>query len=54
LSFFPLPRNERATCSCTSPPLGWEHINLTGDHLWRGSAKIGADTFTPLQPLQPA
>jgi hypothetical protein len=24
-------------------PLGWEHINLTGDYLWRSSAKIGAE-----------
>ena len=23
-------------------PLGWEHINLTGDYLWRNSAKVGA------------
>ena len=23
-------------------PLGWEHINLTGDDLWRSSAKVGA------------
>lgn len=23
-------------------PLGWEHINLTGDYLWRNSVKIGA------------
>ncbi len=23
-------------------PLGWEHINLTGDYLWRSSAKIAA------------
>ncbi len=23
-------------------PLGWEHINLTGDYLWRSSAKVGA------------
>ncbi|MCW9597434.1 DUF4158 domain-containing protein [Klebsiella michiganensis] len=22
-------------------PLGWEHINLTGDYLWRSSAKVG-------------
>jgi TnpA family transposase len=34
-------------------PLGWEHINLTGDYLWR-SAKIGAGKFRPLRPLQPA
>ncbi|HFN1086766.1 TPA: Tn3 family transposase [Klebsiella pneumoniae] len=24
-------------------PLGWEHINLTGDYLWRSSAKVGAE-----------
>jgi hypothetical protein len=46
-----MPRNERATYSCTSPPLGWERVNLTGDYLWRSSAKIGAGKFTPLRPL---
>jgi hypothetical protein len=35
-------------------PLGWEHINLTGDDLWRSSAKIGAGKFRPLRPLQPS
>ena len=35
-------------------PLGWEHINLTGDYLWRSSAKVGAGKFRPLRPLQPA
>ncbi|WNV02976.1 Tn3 family transposase (plasmid) [Candidatus Methylospira mobilis] len=35
-------------------PLGWEHINLTGDYLWRSNAKIGAGKFRPLRPLQPA
>ncbi|MDI1272562.1 MULTISPECIES: Tn3 family transposase [unclassified Polaromonas] len=35
-------------------PLGWEHINLTGDYLWRSSAKIGAGKFRPLRPLPPA
>jgi TnpA family transposase len=35
-------------------PLGWEHINLTGDYFWRSSAKIGAGKFRPLRPLQPA
>ncbi|NHB91646.1 hypothetical protein C5469_05605 [Photorhabdus cinerea] len=38
---------------CLSP-LGWEHINLTGDYLWRSSAKIGAGKFRLLRPLQPA
>ncbi|MEQ2017917.1 Tn3 family transposase [Photorhabdus bodei] len=32
-------------------PLGWEHINLTGDYLWRSSAKVGEGKFRPLQPL---
>ncbi|MFK0380239.1 Tn3 family transposase [Pandoraea sp. NPDC090278] len=35
-------------------PLGWEHINLTGDYLWRSSARVGVGKFRPLRPLQPA
>ncbi len=35
-------------------PLGWGHINLTGDYLWRSSAKLGAGKFRPLRPLAPA
>ena len=35
-------------------PLGWEHINLTGDYLWRSSAKVGAGKFRLLRPLSPA
>jgi hypothetical protein len=31
-------------------PLGWENINLTGDYLWRSSAKIGVGKFRPLRP----
>ena len=34
------------------PPLGWDHINLTGDYLWSSSTKTGAGKFTPLRPLQ--
>ena len=33
-------------------PLGWEHINLTGDYVWRSNTKIGAGKFRPLRPLQ--
>lgn len=33
-------------------PLGWEHINLTGDYLWRADAKIGAGKLRPLRTLQ--
>jgi hypothetical protein len=32
-------------------PLGWEHVNLTGDYVWRSSAKVGAGEFRPLRPL---
>lgn len=34
-------------------PQGWEHINLTGDYLWRSRPKIGAGKFRPLRPLPP-
>ena len=33
-----------------SPP-AWEHINLTGDHLWRSSAKIGGGKLRLLRPI---
>ncbi len=33
-------------------PLGWEHINLTGDYVWRSSAKLGAGRFRALRPFQ--
>ena len=32
-------------------PLGWEHINLTGDYIWRSRAKPGTGKFRPLRPL---
>ena len=34
-------------------PLGGSTLNLTGDYLWRRSAKIGAGKFRPLRPLPP-
>ena len=30
-------------------PLGWQHINLTGDYLWAAEPKIGPDGFRPLR-----
>jgi TnpA family transposase len=33
-------------------PLGWEHINLTGDYFWHKHNKVGANKFRPLRPLQ--
>jgi Tn3 transposase DDE domain len=32
-------------------PLGWEHINLTGDYVWRQSRKIEQGKFRPPRPL---
>ena len=33
-------------------PLGWEHVSLTGDYLWRSRTKLGAGKFRPLRPLR--
>ena len=30
-------------------PLGWEHINLTGDYVWRQSRRLEDGTFRPLR-----
>jgi TnpA family transposase len=35
-------------------PLGWEHINLTGDYVWRGGVKLGKGRFRPLRPFSSA
>ena len=31
-------------------PLGWGHINLTGDYVWRDT-KVGKGKFRPLRPM---
>ena len=33
-------------------PLGWEHINLTGDYTWRNNAKLGTGKFRRLRPAK--
>ncbi len=30
-------------------PLGWEHINLTGDYIWKLSRKVARGQFRPLR-----
>jgi len=30
-------------------PLGWEHVNLTGDYQWRNTAKLVKSKFRPLR-----
>ena len=32
-------------------PLGWEHINLTGDYSWRQNKQVEPGAFRPLPPL---
>jgi Tn3 transposase DDE domain len=32
-------------------PLGWEHINLTGDYAWHRSRAIEMRKFRPLRPF---
>lgn len=32
-------------------PLGWEHINLTGDYVWQQDRKLQAGKFRPLRPV---
>lgn len=32
-------------------PLGWEHINLTGDYAWRQSKQVERGKFRPLRPF---
>lgn len=35
-------------------PLGWEHINLTGDYLWKSNGKVGNGKFRPLRRVERA
>jgi hypothetical protein len=30
-------------------PLGWQHINLTGDYIWALEPQLGPDRFRPLR-----
>ena len=30
-------------------PLGWEHINLTGDYVWRQNRRVERGKFSPLR-----
>ena len=32
-------------------PLGWEHINLTGDYVWQQSKQFERGKLRPLRPL---
>jgi hypothetical protein len=33
-------------------PLGWEHINLTGDYIWHANKRVAKGRFRPLRKAQ--
>jgi hypothetical protein len=33
-------------------PLGWEHINLTGDYVWRQNMRVDEGKYRPLRDLK--
>ena len=35
-------------------PLGWQHINLTGDYLWSAETRLDPDGFRPLHSVPAA
>jgi hypothetical protein len=41
-------RKLMTTCLSTISPLGWEHINLTGDYVWRQNRRVESGKFRPL------
>ncbi len=45
------PSLDEALCKHLSP-LGWEHINLTGDYVWKQNRVVGPGKYRPLRPLQ--
>jgi len=32
-------------------PLGWDHINLTGDYVWSDTLALDCDGFLPLKTI---
>jgi hypothetical protein len=44
-----------ASPSTTNPwftsPIGWEHVNLTGDYTWQAAGRVRKDAFRPLRPF---
>jgi len=44
-----LPLNDQLLSHLS--PLGWEHINLTGDYIWRTNKKLSEGRYRPLRPV---
>ncbi|HEY3590593.1 MAG TPA: Tn3 family transposase [Buttiauxella sp.] len=44
-----IPINEQLVVHLS--PLGWEHINLSGDYVWRNNLKLGSGKYRPLRTV---
>lgn len=44
-----LPLNEQLIAQLS--PLGWEHINLSGDYVWRTNLKLGQGKYRTLRSV---
>ncbi|CDH24089.1 hypothetical protein XBKB1_2380050 [Xenorhabdus bovienii str. kraussei Becker Underwood] len=31
--------------------MGWKHINLSGDYIWRNNLKLGSGKYRPLRTV---
>ena len=45
----PIPINEQLISHLS--PLGWEHINLSGDYVWRTNLKLGQGKYRSLRSV---
>lgn len=44
-----IPLNEQLISHLS--PLGWEHINLSGDYVWRTNLKLGQRKYRSLRSV---
>ena len=42
-------RTRRLVAAAEALALGWEHINLTGDYVWRQSKELVRGSYRPLR-----
>nr|QGW59089.1 TnpA transposase [Klebsiella pneumoniae] len=47
-----IPINEQLVSHLS--PLGWEHINLSGDYVWRNNLKLGSGKYRSLRTVDTA
>jgi hypothetical protein len=52
LQAFPTLNNQLHNKIRYLSPLGWEHINLTGDYVWQQKRPLAKGEFRPLNPIE--